>query len=118
MGVYINMALDTFLAHIGPTVSGHPFSLALGTFVLPETSLFSLVWCQTLPLGSRLRAVLDVVPLIEAQVAEVRLRGRPGGLAGGVGEVQDAELGQLLGQVQRPAQSREGADSADGGRGG
>lgn len=66
-----DVALDALLSHVGPAVAAHPLPLALGALVLPKATLLALVWCQTLTLRARLRAVLDVVSLVEAQVAQV-----------------------------------------------
>lgn len=44
MWVDVDMALDTFLSHVGPGVATHPLPLTLGTFVLSETPLLPLVW--------------------------------------------------------------------------
>lgn len=52
--VDVYVALDAFLAHIGPAVTRHPFALALGTLVLAEASFFPLVRRQTFALRPRL----------------------------------------------------------------
>lgn len=74
--VNIDVALDTFLPHVGPGVAAHPFSLALGALVFAKAALLALIWCEALSFGSSLWAVLDVVPLVEAEVAQV-VGGRP-----------------------------------------
>ena len=43
----VDVALDALLSHVGPTVSRHPFSLALRALVLPEAALLALVRSQT-----------------------------------------------------------------------
>lgn len=43
MRVDVDVALDTFLSHVGPGVATHPLPLALGAFVFAETPLLSLV---------------------------------------------------------------------------
>ena len=53
--VDVDVAFDALLPHVGPGVSAHPLPLTLGTLVLPEASLLSLVWRQSLPSGSGLR---------------------------------------------------------------
>lgn len=42
--IYINPAFNTLLSIIRPRIARHPFSFALRTFVLAETSLPSLIW--------------------------------------------------------------------------
>lgn len=69
MWVDVNMALDTLLSHIGPGVPTHPLPLTLRTLVLPETPLLSLIRRQSLAFGSGLRAVFDIMSLVEAEVA-------------------------------------------------
>lgn len=71
MWVDIDMTFDAFLAHVGPTVTRHPLPLAFGTFVLPETSLLTLIWSQALSFRASLWTVFDVVTLGEAEMAEV-----------------------------------------------
>lgn len=71
MWVDVNVALDTFLSHVGPGVPAHPLPLTLGTLVLPETPLLPLVRRQALSFGSGLRAVFDIMALVEAEVAQV-----------------------------------------------
>lgn len=44
VGVNINVALDTFLSHVGPGVSTHPLPLALRAFVLSKATLLPLIW--------------------------------------------------------------------------
>lgn len=50
--VDVYMTLDALLAHIGPAVARHPLALALGTLVLAEAALLTLVRRQALALGS------------------------------------------------------------------
>lgn len=71
MGVDVDVALDAVLSHVGPGVAAHPFPFTFGTFVLSKTALLPLVWSQASSFGTSLRTVLDVVPLVEAEVAEV-----------------------------------------------
>ena len=52
--VDVDVAFDALLPHVGPGVSTHPLPLTLGTLVLPEASLLSLVRRQSLPFGSGL----------------------------------------------------------------
>lgn len=66
MWIDINVALDTFLSHVGPGVATHPLPLTLGALVFPETSFLALVRRQSLSFGSGLRAVFDVMALVEA----------------------------------------------------
>ena len=54
MWVHVEVALDTFLSHVGPGIPAHPLPLALGALVLPETPLLTLVRGQPLSLGTRL----------------------------------------------------------------
>lgn len=86
--VHIDVALDALLPHVGPGVPAHPFSLALGTLVLPEAALLALVRCQTLTFGACLRAILNVVSFVETEVAQVVGRRPLAGLAGLGGERQ------------------------------
>lgn len=67
--VNVDVALDTFLSHVGPGVPAHPLPLAFWTFILSKTPLFSLVRGQALAFGSSLRAVFDVVSFVETKVA-------------------------------------------------
>lgn len=71
MGIHQNMTLDTFLAHVCPRISTHPFPFALSTFVLSEASLFALIWGQSFPLRSSLRTIFDVVSLCKAEVTQI-----------------------------------------------
>ena len=52
VGIDENMTLDALLSHVGPAVAAHPFPLALGTLVLPETSLLALVRGQAFAFGT------------------------------------------------------------------
>jgi len=54
--VHVDVALDAFLPHVGPAVPRHPLPLALGTLILPETSLLALVRSETLAFGPGLEA--------------------------------------------------------------
>lgn len=71
MRVNIYSALDTFLPHISPTAARHPDSLALGTFVLPETPVVSLIWCKSDVMSPGQGAHMDKVPGFKAQVTEI-----------------------------------------------
>lgn len=53
--VNVDVALDTFLSHVGPGVPAHPLPLAFWTFILSKTPLFSLIWGQALAFGSSLK---------------------------------------------------------------
>lgn len=92
--VDVYVALDAFLAHIGPAVTRHPFALALGTLVLAEASFFPLVRRQTFALRPRLRTVLDVVAFLEAQVTEVARRRYLSGLV-----VQETQLPEMIRKI-------------------
>lgn len=69
MWIDVDVAFDTLLSHVGPGVATHPLPLTLGALILSEASLLSLVGCQPFTFGSGLRAVFDVMALVEAQVA-------------------------------------------------
>lgn len=71
MRIHVDVALDTFLPHVGPGVSTHPLPFTFGAFVLSEASLLPLIGCQSFTFGSGLRAVFDVMTLIEAEMAQV-----------------------------------------------
>jgi hypothetical protein len=45
---YVDMALDTVLAHIRPAVTRHPFSFAFRAFIFTKTAFFALIRSQTL----------------------------------------------------------------------
>lgn len=47
MRIDVDKALDTLLAHVGPTITTHPFTLAQWAFELPKTTLFTLIRGQT-----------------------------------------------------------------------
>lgn len=53
--VNIDVALDTFLSHVGPRVPAHPLPLAFGALVFPEAPLLPLVRRQAFAFGSSLR---------------------------------------------------------------
>lgn len=53
--VNIDVALDTFLSHVGPGVPAHPLPLAFGALVFPEAPLLPLVRRQAFAFGSSLR---------------------------------------------------------------
>lgn len=74
--VNIDVALDTFLSHVGPGVPAHPLPLAFRAFIFTETPLLSLIRGQAFTFGSSLRTVFDVVSFVEAKVAQV-VRRRP-----------------------------------------
>ena len=65
-------ALGARLCNIGPAVPGLPLSLALRALEFSEAALRSLVRSHTLFAWSSLRTVLNVVALLEAQVASIR----------------------------------------------
>lgn len=54
MRVNVDVALDTFLPHVGPGVPAHPLPLAFGAFVFTKAPLLSLVWGQAFAFGSSL----------------------------------------------------------------
>lgn len=93
--VNVDVALDALLPHVGPGVPAHPLPLALGAFVLSEAPLLALVRGQAFPLRPGLRAVFDVVSLVEAQVAQVVGR-RP--LAGFPRLGGEGQVGEVVGQ--------------------
>lgn len=72
--VHIHMALDTFLSHVSPAVSWHPFSFTLRTFVLPKASFLALVWCQAFTFGTCLRTIFDIMSFREAEVTKISRR--------------------------------------------
>lgn len=76
------MALDTFLSHVSPGVSTHPFSLAFGALVFPEAAFLALVGSQTFSFWTSLWAVFDVVSLVKAEVAQVVRRWPLAGFSG------------------------------------
>lgn len=53
--VDVDVALDTFLSHVGPGVATHPLPLAFGAFIFAKTPLLSLVRGQAFTFGSSLR---------------------------------------------------------------
>lgn len=71
MWIDVDVAFDTFLSHVSPGVATHPLPLTLRALVLSKASLLPLVGCQSFTFGSGLRAVFDIVALVEAQVAQV-----------------------------------------------
>lgn len=54
MRVDVNVALDTFLPHVGPGVATHPLPLAFRAFVFTKTPLLSLIRGQAFAFGSSL----------------------------------------------------------------
>lgn len=72
--VDVYVTFNALLAHIGPAVARHPFALALGTLVLSEASFLPLIRSQAFAFWPGLRAVFDIVALLEAQVTEVTRR--------------------------------------------
>lgn len=54
MRVNIDVALDTFLPHVGPGVPAHPLPLAFRAFVFSETPLLSLIRGEAFAFGSSL----------------------------------------------------------------
>lgn len=100
MRIDIHATFGTFLAHISPAVARHPFAFTLGTFVLSEAASFPLVRRQALALWLCLRAIFDVVTLIEAEMAEVS--GRRSFRRFGVQQVQIGEtVGNIVADVVR-----------------
>lgn len=89
MRVNVDVALNTFLSHVGPGVPAHPLPLAFRAFVFTEAPLLSLIRGQAFTFGSSLRAIFDVVAFVEAEVAQVVGRRPFAGFAclGGKGEV-------------------------------
>lgn len=67
----VNVALDTFLSHVSPGISAHPFSLTFWTFVFTKTAFFPLVWCQAFSFWTCLWAILDVMSLVKAEVTQI-----------------------------------------------
>ena len=53
--VNIDVALDTFLSHVGPGVPAHPLPLAFRALVFAEAPLLALVRRQAFAFGSSLR---------------------------------------------------------------
>lgn len=47
MRIDVDEALDTLLAHVSPTITAHPFTLAQWAFELSKTTLLTLVWGQS-----------------------------------------------------------------------
>lgn len=47
MRINIDVTLNTFLSHVSPGVSTHPFSLALGALVFTKAAFLALVRGQT-----------------------------------------------------------------------
>lgn len=91
MGINIDMAFDAFLSHVGPGVSTHPLPLAFRAFVFTKAPLLSLIWSQSFAFGSGLRAVFDIMSLVEAEMAQVVWWRSLAGLAllRGEGEVRE-----------------------------
>ena len=54
MRVNVDVALDTFLSHVGPGVPTHPLPLAFGAFIFSEAPLLSLIRGQAFTFGSSL----------------------------------------------------------------
>lgn len=54
MRVNVDVALDTFLSHVGPRVPAHPLPLAFRAFIFTETPLLSLIRGQAFTFGSSL----------------------------------------------------------------
>lgn len=79
VGVHVDATLHTLLSHISPTIAGHPSAFTLETSVFAETSLFTLIGCETFALWSSLGAILDVMSFFETQMAQVRGRWPLGG---------------------------------------
>lgn len=53
--ININVALDTFLSHVSPGVSTHPFSLAFWALIFTEAAFLALVWSQAFSFGASLK---------------------------------------------------------------
>lgn len=75
--IHVDATLDTLLAAVRPRVAAHPLPLTFGAPKLSEAPLLPLVRRETLSLGACLRALFDVVTLLEAQVAKVVRRQLP-----------------------------------------
>lgn len=75
VGIDVYMALDAFLAHVGPTIARHPFSFTFGAFVFAKATLLSLIRREAFALWPSLWTILDVVSLFKAKMAHVA-RGR------------------------------------------
>lgn len=71
MRININMAFDAFLSHVGPRVSTHPLPFALWALVFTKAPFLALVWSQSFAFRPCLRAVFDIVSLVEAEMAQV-----------------------------------------------
>lgn len=95
VGVDHDVTLDAFLSHVGPAVAAHPLAFTLGALVLAKTTLLPLVRGQTFALRPSLRAVLDVVSFVEAQVTQVGGR-RP---FAGFAVNRKTEVGEMVRQV-------------------
>lgn len=54
MRVNVDVALNTFLSHVGPGVPAHPLPLAFRAFVFTEAPLLSLIRGQAFAFGSSL----------------------------------------------------------------
>lgn len=57
MRVNVDVALDTFLSHVGPGVPAHPLPLAFRTFVFAEAPLLSLIRGQAFSFGPSLNTI-------------------------------------------------------------
>lgn len=55
MWIDVDVALDTFLSHVGPRVTAHPLPLTLWTLVFAKASLLALVGGQAFSFGSGLQ---------------------------------------------------------------
>jgi len=53
--VNVDVALDTFLSHVGPGVPAHPLPLAFRALIFTETPLLSLIRGQAFTFGSSLQ---------------------------------------------------------------
>lgn len=66
MRINIDVALDAFLSHVGPTVPRHPLSFAFGALVLTKTPFFPLIRSQTLSFRTCLKhkKILQKFPMV------------------------------------------------------
>lgn len=49
------MTFYTFLTHVTPRITRHPFAFTFGTFVFAETTFFPLIWCLSFSFGTCLK---------------------------------------------------------------
>ena len=60
VGIHQDVAFDTFLTHVGPRITAHPFPFTFCTFVFTKTSFLSLVRSQSLSFGPSLQICLNI----------------------------------------------------------